>query len=101
MKGVQGLQKAGDMATVAAMPMAEDDIPERLVVGDDPAGQLQAISGAKANILEIQAQCRRRAFGYRVHGVKSCDQWHGEQCQAGKAKTKAPGQTRTRGKKPG
>ena len=64
-----------DVSAIAAMTVTEDQIAARMRMRDQPSGQLNAIGGGKADILEIQTERGRRPLGHRMQRMHSGDEW--------------------------
>ena len=72
---VEGRQQGRYMSAIAAVAVTEDQIATRMRMRDQPSGQLNAIGGAKADILEIQTERGRRPLGHRMQRMQSGDEW--------------------------
>jgi hypothetical protein len=63
---VEYREESRRMAAIAAMSVAENEIPSWMWVGDEPSGELDTIGSTKADILESQPEGSRRPLGDRV-----------------------------------
>jgi hypothetical protein len=80
---VQGFQAARHMTAVSAVSVAEDHVAPCPLVGNDPAGKLQAVRSPEADVLKRQSQARRRSLRDRVQRMKRNDRRH-EHSEQGK-----------------